>query len=129
MPVRPGPAVTPAVLRAVVAGVGLEVVLLLAGTAYLRAGLVTSEATEEPAAVGLVLFALAFAAGLAVCARALWQRRRWARSPVLVWQVLQLSVGVPQFGDATWAGLLLCLPAAAVLAGLFSRDVTSAVDR
>ncbi|GAB7193273.1 hypothetical protein NUM3379_39820 [Kineococcus sp. NUM-3379] len=106
-----------------------EVVLLLAGAGYLVWGLLTRDATEVGAAVALVVLTLALAAGLSACARGLWRRRRWSRTPVLVWQVLQLSVGLPQFsGGALWAALLLTLPAAAVIAAVFRRDVVAAVD-
>ena len=116
-------------LRALVVLVAVEVLLLLAGAAYLVRGLVTADATEAGAAVVLVLLALGLGAGLAACARALWHRRRASRAPLLVWQVLQLAVGVPQFGGgAVWAGLLLSVPAVLVLAGLFHRQVLAAVD-
>ena len=108
----------------------LEALLLVAGAIYLVWRLLTSTATEAPAAVAEVLLALGLAAGLLACARALARRRRAVRAPLVVWQVLQLSVGLPQFsGGTTWAGVVLAVPAVLVLAGLFTREAVAALDR
>ena len=112
---------------AIVAG---EALLLLAGAAYLVWGLFTQTATEAGAAVVLVLLAAGLAAGLLACARGLFHGRRAARSPVLVWQVLQLPAGLAQFSGGTlWAALVLTVPAVVAIAATFHRDVVGSLER
>ncbi|MCI2239768.1 hypothetical protein MO973_37635 [Paenibacillus sp. TRM 82003] len=124
-----GPARSP-LLTAVAVTVVLEAVLLVAGAAYLVHGLLVEDATEPVAAVVLALTTLAFAAGLALCAHGLLQRAAWARSPVLVWQLLQLAAGWPAFsGGSPWLGVLLVVPAALVLVGLFLPPVSAQLSR
>ena len=108
----------------------LEAVLLVAGAAYLLHGLLVEDAAEPVAAGFLVVTALLFAAGVAFCGRGLLQRATWARSPVVVWQLLELAAGLPAFsGGAPWLGLVLVLPAAVVLVGLFLPSVSAQISR
>jgi hypothetical protein len=47
-------------------------------------------------------------AGLLLCAWGLRRRRRWSRSPALVWQLLMIPVGWYQVqGGLRWLGLSL----------------------
>jgi hypothetical protein len=64
----------------------------------------------------LVLILLVWAAGLAVAARGLWQVRRWARSPVVVSELLLLAVGIPlvQGTGAAVGAVGVCVVALAV---------------
>jgi hypothetical protein len=56
--------------------------------------------TEIPGAVAfLVAFALGMAVLLAACARGLWRGRRWARSPVVLWQVLLVVLAIGWLGS------------------------------
>ncbi|MFZ0159187.1 MAG: hypothetical protein WAL50_09185 [Kineosporiaceae bacterium] len=79
---------------------------------YLGVESVIAPATERLAAVVMAVFCAALAVALVVLARALAAGRRWARSPVLVWQVLQASVAAPALSTRWPVGvglLLLCL--------------------
>ncbi|WP_343035301.1 hypothetical protein [Cellulomonas septica] len=70
----------------------------------------------------LVAFCVGIAALLALAARGLWAGRRWARSPVMTWQVLLVVLAVGWLGQevTAWAvavlavavavGVLLLLP-------------------
>ena len=108
----------------------LEALLLVAGAAYLVHGLLVQDATAPIAAAALALTTLAFAAGVALCAHGLLQRATWARSPVLVWQLLQLAAGWPAFsGGSPWLGVLLVVPAVLVLVGLFLPPVSAQISR
>jgi hypothetical protein len=70
--------------------------LIVAGYGvYLGVETAVAPATEPLAAVVMSALCLVLAGALFVMARALAGGRRWARSPVLVWQVLQASVAVP----------------------------------
>jgi uncharacterized membrane protein len=116
-----------------VAAVVLGEALLVGGYGvYLAVETVVAPATERGAAVFLAVTALALAAGLAGLARAVAAGRRRSRAPVLVWQVLQASVGWQVAGaaarkEAGWAAwalavtlLLACLVAGV---GILRRDV------
>jgi hypothetical protein len=74
------------------------------GSAWVVA-LVRGESRLPGAAVFLALFALGVAAVLVLAVRALWSGRRWARSPIMTWQVLLvvLSVGWLGVEPALWA--------------------------
>ena len=64
------------------AGLGLAV-----GAELLR-----GRATMPGATAFLAVCGLGIAALLGLSARGLWHGRRWARSPVLMWQILLLSL-------------------------------------
>ncbi|NAZ82804.1 hypothetical protein GTR02_13350 [Kineococcus sp. R8] len=121
----------PPLLVAVAVLVGLEALLLVAAAAYEARGLLTGAQAVDPVAAGvLAAMALLFAAALAFCARGLLQGAAWARSPVLVWQLLQLAAGLPAFsGGSAWLGVVIGLPPVLVLVGLFLRPVAAATSR
>ncbi|WP_146149407.1 hypothetical protein [Kineococcus rhizosphaerae] len=120
----------PPLLTAIVVLVGFEVLLLLAGAVYLVHGLVVEGSSAPVAVVSLVALALLFAAGLGFCGWGLLRRSAWARSPVVVWQVLQVAAGVPAFsGGSPWTGIVLVLPAVVVGVGLFTPRVSQQVGR
>lgn len=120
----------PPLLTALAALVGLEALLLLAGAAYLVHGLVVEGSQAPVAVLSVVVLALVLAAGVAFCARGLLDRAAWARSPLVVWQVMQLSAGVPAFsGGSPLLGLVLVVPAVAVGVGLFLPSVSEQIGR
>ncbi|HLV03807.1 hypothetical protein [uncultured Georgenia sp.] len=81
---------------------------------------VLSGRTRAPGvtAVLAVIF-LSLVAVLLAAVRALHQRRRWGRGPVVTWQLLVLATGVSQAGSREWwvVALLVAVPVA-VTAGL-----------
>ncbi|MGY4643151.1 hypothetical protein [Cellulomonas sp. URHB0016] len=73
---------------------------------------------DLPAAtVFLALFVLGVAALLGGAARGLWKGRRWARSPVMTWQILLLVLSLGWLGveASAWAVAVACV---AVLVGV-----------
>jgi hypothetical protein len=117
--------------------------VVLCGLILLQAGLLVGlagawvldlvrGAVQLPAAtVFLVLFALGVAAVLALSARGLWSGRRWARSPVMTWQVLLVVMAVGWLGsDASPWVVAVLVSAIAVGVGLLLPSVVAAtVDR
>lgn len=106
------------VLLQSVALVGLAVAWL--------AGLVRG-GSQVPAAT---LFLAAFAAGVAVvlvlAVRGLWSGRRWARSPVMTWQVLLVVLSIGWLGAEASAWAVGVLASAVVVAvGLVLRPVVA----
>ncbi|MDM7831785.1 hypothetical protein [Cellulomonas edaphi] len=79
------------------------------------------------AVVFLVVFALGIAALLAAAARGLWNGRRWARSPVITWQVLLVVMAIGWLGVeiSVWAVAVLVV-ALAVGVGLLLPPVVAA---
>ena len=107
-----------------------EAVVLVAAAAYLLRGLLGGDVTAPIAAAAMVGAALVFAVAIGFCGRGLLQRATWARSPVVVWQLLQLAAGIPAFsGGSPWIGVALVLPAVVVLVGLFLPSVSAQVSR
>jgi hypothetical protein len=108
----------------------LEALLLVGAGVYLVQGLLVEGSQAPIAVVSLVVLAVAFAAGVAFCARGLLQRATWARSPTVVWQLLQIAAGLPAFtGGSPALGAVLVVPGVLVLVGLFLPSVSAQVGR
>ena len=75
----------------------------------------------------LVVFALGVAAVLVASARGLWRGRRWARSPVLTWQLflIVLAAGWLSVEPTVWAAGVLAI-ALAIGVGLVLPSVVAA---
>ena len=93
--------------------------------------LVVAEAADPRGAVATAVLAGLVGIGLALAARGLLAGRRWARAPILTWQLVQvLAVAMPLLrGGAPLAGgigaVLLVLGLVAG-GGLFLRSVVAA---
>lgn len=111
---------------AVCVALGVEVLALVAASVIALVGLVRGTATDTGAGLVIMVAALAVAVGLAFCARGLWRGRRWPRSLVITWQLLQAAVAVPQLGgeQALWGAALL-VPAVVVVGGLLMPTVVA----
>lgn len=74
------------------------------------------------------LFFLLYAAGLAVCAWAVWRLCSWGRAPAVVAQLLQLFVAWSFWGGGTtWVAVGLGAVAVLVLAGIFHPQSLAAL--
>jgi hypothetical protein len=119
----------PRLLAAASVATGLEAVGLAASAGWLVVHRLTGHRAHDSFdfwfLVGLVVFA---ALSLAWTARGLAGRRRWARSPSVLTQLLALPIGI----DATttgagWAGVPLLACAVVGLVGLFAPSTTRAL--
>ncbi|OLT55344.1 hypothetical protein BJF88_06460 [Cellulosimicrobium sp. CUA-896] len=117
-------------MTAVVAGVAIEVVALVVGAVVLLVELFSGGSGSVGVSLFIVVFALGVAALLAAAVRGLLQGRRWARSPVATWQILQGVVAVSslQVGATPWVVVALVL-AVVVLVLLMLRPVVEATTR
>jgi len=107
-----------------------EALILVAAAVYLLHGLLEEDVAAPIATVAMIAMALLFAVAVAFCGRGLLQCATWARSPVVVWQLLELAAGIPAFdGGSPWVGVVLVLPAVVVLVGLFLPSVAQQVSR
>lgn len=106
-----------AALRLVVGVVVLESLLLLALALFLVGEAVLAEAADAGAGAVTAVVAVLFGGFLGICARALWRRQRWARGPVVCWQLLQLlTVVTSSFSERWWIPGLLAV--ASLVAGV-----------
>jgi hypothetical protein len=113
---------TPAA-RVVAGGVALEGLLLAGYAVFVLAESVRGEAQDRIGALVLAVAALALAAGLAAVAWGVLAGRRWARSPALVWQVLQVLVALSGTLEPRALAVVVIVLAVAVALGLFRDDV------
>ena len=123
----------PAFLRALVIGVLVEVISLVAFAVALLGELLTGGSTSVGVSVFLVLFLLGVAWVLVVSARALLAGRRSGRGPVLTWQLFQIIGSVAAIGSGTgiavaggWAALTI---AVAVLVLLMTPSVAATMSQ
>jgi len=120
-------AARPAVLAAICLAVLVQAAVLIGlGGAWVRD--LVSGASEIP---GATLFLLAFAWGIAALliasARALWRGRRWARSPVITWQILLVAMSIGWLGvERTGWAVAVLVSGLLVTVGLLLPSVVAA---
>lgn len=83
--------------------VGVEAAAATAATVYLVVGLLTEDAVERDAAVWELVAAGAVAAALWAFLPAALRGRRWARGPLLTWQLIGFPVSTSMVNSPMWA--------------------------
>lgn len=117
----------PLPLRAVCLLVLVEAVAFAVLGAAFLVELVRGRSVLAGASLFLVAFALGVAAVLAAAARGLWRGRRWARSPVMTWQIMLVVLALGWFGvEPTWWSAVVVAVAVLVGAGLLLPTVVAA---
>jgi hypothetical protein len=107
-------------LFAVLAAVVVEALALAAVAVVVLVQALSGPSADLGLGVALAVLALAFGAGLVLCARGLWAGRRWARAPVVTWQLLQVAavasgIGGDFGGPATGLVILSAIAVIGVL--------------
>lgn len=122
-----GPAVAgaPRALTILAIAVWLEV-----GALAVAGGFALLEITRPNATIGADLFLAAFAWGMALllfyAVRGLYAGQRWARSPVMTWQLFQIVIGVTWVTTSVHVGAFALLALAVVVIWtLMSRAVVA----
>jgi hypothetical protein len=126
-PSRPAPvAVRVAAAVAGLQGLGLAVFAAVVVGEALR-----GDRSSVSGALLLVALLAAWAATLVLCARGLLRRRRWARAPLVLSELLLLAVGIPlvQGSGARWVGVLLVVGSVVGLLAVLSPAVTAELER
>jgi hypothetical protein len=115
---------TPRARLLVAAGIAFEALLVAVGAVASAVTSATGSAQDRVGALFLAVTALALAAGLAAVALGVRRGRRWARTPTLVWQALQVLVGVSTLPPGL--AIPLAVLGVAVGYGVLRRDVVAA---
>ena len=122
----------PVFLRALVIGVLVEMIGLIAFAVVLLGELLTGGSTSLGVSLFLVLFLLGVAWVLVVSCRALLAGRRSGRGPVVTWQLFQIIGSVAAIGSGTGIAVLggwVALVLAVVVGGLLmTPSVTAATS-
>jgi hypothetical protein len=112
----------PAFLRALVIGVLIEVIGLVAFAVVLLGELLTGGSSSVGVSLFLVIFLLGVAWVLVVSCRALLAGRRSGRGPVVTWQLFQIIGSVAAIGSGTgiavtggWVALVIAVAVGALL--------------
>ena len=105
----------------VAAGLAVETLLMAIVAVSVAMTSVTGSAQDRAGAAVLAVTALALAAGLGAVTAGVLRGARWARSPALVWQIIQVAVGALNLPVAI--GTPLVVLGVAVGYGVLRRDV------
>lgn len=115
----------PRSVKAALAVVGLEVVMLTLLSAYLVSTVVQDVEANAGVTWATMAFTLLMLIGLLAGAVAVMRGRRWGRSPLVAWQILQLGAAAPSFRTSGWPiGAVLVILGVAGLVALMSPGVT-----
>ncbi|WP_146845190.1 hypothetical protein [Cellulomonas terrae] len=120
----------PPVLLVVCLLVTLEAAAFLGLAVAWAADVVRGAATMPAASLFLVAFAAGVALLLLLAARGLWRGRRWARSPVIMWQILLAVLAIGWLGadPAVWPVVVLVV-AVLIGGGLLLPSAVAATAR
>lgn len=117
----------PVPLLAVVIAVLVEAALLVAVGVFFLVELVVAEPTSTASALAIAALALLLGGCLGLCARGLRAGRRWARAPVMTWQLLLLLAVVPTLlHDRGWAAAGITALSLVTAVGLLLPSVVAA---
>ena len=112
----------PAFLRALVIGVLVEILGLVAFAVVLLGELLTGGSMSVGVSIFLVLFLLGVAWVLGVCCKAMLAGRRSGRGPVVTWQLFQIIGSIAAIGSGSglavpggWVVLVLALVVGSLL--------------
>ena len=122
-----GPA---APLRVCAGLVAVEALALAGAGVFYLVELAVATVDDVGRALVTAALALLAALGLALVARGLFRRQRWARAPALVTNLILVPVAVGLFQSGRWyAGGPLLIVALAVLGLLFAPATSADLDR
>jgi len=120
----------PALLLIVCALVTLEAAAFLGLGVAWTADVVRGAATMPAASLFLAAFGVGIAILLLLAARGLWRGRRWARSPVIMWQVLLVVLSLGWLSaQASVLGVVVLVVATLVGVGLLLPPVVAVTGR
>jgi len=103
---------------------GIEALALFAGAILLIVALIGGFTDDASMAVFVMVFGGGMGAVLTIMLRNIARGKRWARGPLITWQLFQLAVAVPLLqGSTPWIGAALLVLAVAVTVAMFTPSV------
>jgi hypothetical protein len=90
-----------------VGALAVEAVGMAVGLAILLYADIAGQAGSVRGAVTVTVFAALLAAAFGGLAHSLWRRRRWARGPAIVLQLLLVPIGWGVVGGLGWPGYVV----------------------
>ena len=124
------PAARPAGVAVIALILVLEALGLLAAAGWYLYGLLNSTPTSLGGAIFTMVFLAVLAIGLLVVGHRLFGGYRWTRSAALVFQLFVIVIAVPTLSAGIiQVGLVLLIPAAAVVLLLFTKPVIAFTSR
>lgn len=91
----------PIQLKVAVSIAGAEALTSAGVTAYFVYGLISGQEKSLQMILGIILLLIAATAFLAAATLNLLKGKRWARSGIIFWQILQISIGWGSLGGET----------------------------
>lgn len=127
---QPTPASRPVGVIVIAVILWLEALGLLAAAGWYLNGLLTSTPTSLGGAIFTMVFLVVLALWLLVVSYHLRAGHRWTRSAAVVFQLFVIVIAVPTLSAGIiLVGLVLLVPAAAVLLLLFTKPVLAYISR
>lgn len=103
---------------------GIEALALFAGALLLLVALIGGFTDDASMAVFILVFGGGMGLVLTLMLISLRRGKRWARGPLITWQLFQLVVAIPVLqGSTPWIGAALLLLAVTVMVGMFTPRV------
>lgn len=119
-----GTRLVPRTVKVLLVVIGIEVVMLLFASAFLVSTLLQNAEPDLRLTVVTLMSAVLASLTLAAAGLAILRGRRWGRTPLATWQVLQVLMAMSTFtSQARWLGLVMMALSVTALVALASPGV------
>lgn len=113
-------------LRGLGIAFALEALVMYVATGFIIWAMATGAATAIATDAVLALLTGSSAVWLSFAAKAIINRKRWARSAGVFWQLIQLTIAFGTLEASLIGGLAIAIPSVLVFFTLFNRQVVQA---
>ena len=113
-------------LKGLAVAFALEALVMYAATGFIIWAMATGAATAIATDAVLALLTGSSAVWLSFAAKAIINRKRWARSAGVFWQLIQLTIAFGTLEASLIGGLAIAIPSVLVFFTLFNRQVVQA---
>lgn len=113
-------------LKGLAVAFALEALVMYVATGFIIWAMATGAATAIATDAVLALLTGSAAVWLSFAAKAIINRKRWARSAGVFWQLIQLTIAFGTLEASLIGGLAIAIPSVLVFFTLFNRQVVQA---
>lgn len=113
-------------LKGLAVAFALEALVMYVATGFIIWAMATGAATAIATDAVLALLTGSAAVWLSFAAKAIINRKRWARSAGVFWQLIQLTIAFGTLEASLLGGLAIAIPSVLVFFTLFNRQVVQA---